>query len=303
MRSWISLGVLFGAVLALGAWIHFKPPARELGTHALSALKPAEVKRARLERFDGEKTRTDADRAQASAPAAAQHPAIVLERKDAEWRLTAPFAARADGFQVGRLLTILESRSAVRYPASDLARFDLDRPLARLTIEDQGFAYGALNTTTREQYVLTAEYVYVVPVSYGAALPRDAEALVARALFGAAETATRFELPDFSIALEDGTWRVQPAASEAGADERLAWVDAWQHAMAIRATRHDGSKPAAQIRVTLKNGGVLTLGILQREPEVVLVRTDEGIQYHFFAASAKRLLSPPGSRGAERINK
>ena len=191
----------------------------------------------------------------------------------------------------------------VRYPASDLARFGLDRPLARLTIEGQDFAYGALNATTREQYVLTAGNVYVVPVAYGAALPRDAEALIARALFSPGETPVRFELPDFSVSLEDGTWRVQPAGSEASADERLAWVDAWQHAMAMRATRHDGSKPASEIKVTLKNGAVLTLGILRREPEVVLVRTDEGVQYHFFAANAKRLLSPPGSSSGERVNK
>ena len=52
MRSWISLGVLFGLVLALGAWVYFKPSPREAETYALSALKPAEVKRVRIERFD-----------------------------------------------------------------------------------------------------------------------------------------------------------------------------------------------------------------------------------------------------------
>jgi hypothetical protein len=37
------------------------------------------------------------------------------------------------------------------------------------------------------------------------------------------------------------------------------------------------------------------LGIVQRAPELVLVRQDEGVEYHFVAAVARRLLAPPGA--------
>jgi len=45
----------------------------------------------------------------------------------------------------------------------------------------------------------------------------------------------------------------------------------------------------------LKGGAELALGLLAREPELVLLRADEKLQYHFRADAAKRLLSPPGA--------
>lgn len=275
MRSWITLGVLLAAVLALGAWIYLKPSARDAATYPISTLKAAQVKRVKLERPDSTQP-------------------VVLEKKDAAWRLTAPFAARADDFQVGRMLSILDARAAVRYPATELARYGLDRPVARLAVDDEGFSFGGLNKMTREQYVQKGDAVYVLPLAPGASLPRDAEALVSRALLSADEVPLRFALPGFSVTLADGAWRVEPARNDASADERVAWVDAWRHASAIRVTRHAGGAPSASISVMLKDGATLKLGVVDREPELVLLRDDEGLQYHFPAAVAKRLLSPPG---------
>lgn len=275
---------LFAVVLGLGAWVYYKPDARDANTHALSTLKPQDVKRIRIERPD----------APAPSPAAQRRSVIALERQEQEWRMTAPIAARAETFQVERLLSILDARSAVRYPAGELERFGLDKPHASLALEDQTLTYGAINTTTREQYVLTRAHVYLVPLAHTTALPRDADALLARALLSASEMPVRFELPDFSVALRDGTWIVNPAANDASADDRHAWVDAWRHASALRAVRHDGRAAAAEIKLELKDGKAIALGVLQREPELVLLRRDEGVQYHFVAESAKRLLSPPG---------
>ena len=139
----------------------------------------------------------------------------MLERQDATWRMTSPLQARADAFQVGRVLSILGARSTVRYRADDLARFGLDRPLAKVTVDDQSFTYGALNTTTREQYVLTGESVYVVPLSHGAALPREPDALIARELFAPGETPVRFELPEVQRrASRTGRGTSQPARTK-----------------------------------------------------------------------------------------
>ena len=290
MRTWISLALLATVVAALGAWLYLKPAARDSETQTLSALKSADVKRVRVERFNV---------AQAPSPGSKPQLAVALERHEDNWRITAPFAARADTFQVGRLLMILDARSAVRYPAADLARFALDRPSAKVTLEDQVFAFGAINTTTREQYVLTGDSVYLIPLGPGAALPRDPNALIARELFAPGETPVRLELPEVTAALQDGTWRIEPAQKDASADDRVAWIGMWQHAIALRAARYDGAAPAQTARVTLKQGPPVTMGIAQREPELVLVRTDEGVAYHFAGGIGKRLLSPPGARAAK----
>jgi len=274
VKSWLALAALAVVVAALGGWLYYKPSARETQTQAVSTLKAGDVKRVRVERTPDVQ--------------------LALERRDGTWYITEPFKARADGFQVGRLLQVLDTRSAVRYPAQALTRYGLDKPMARLTIEDQRFDFGAFNTTTREQYVLAGDSVYLIALGAGAALPRDAEALLARELFAPGEAPVRIELPEFTAILQDGTWQLNPP-TDASADDRVAWAEAWQRASALRAERYDGALPGPFVRVTLKSGPTVTLGLIQREPEVVMVRSDEGIAYRFVQGAAKRLLSAPGA--------
>ncbi len=285
MRSWISLAVLCLAVAALGAWVYYKPEAASQ-THALSQLTAKDVKRIRVER-------AAAPQAATAAPQSAV--VIELERHHEGWRMTAPFSARAEPFQVERLLSILDARSSARFPATDLGRYGLAEPPVKVTLGDESFGYGAVNTATREQYVLTREAVYAIPLAQRNAVPRDADALIARSLFAEHESPVAFELPGFTATLQDGTWNFTPPGS-ASADERNAWVGAWRQATAVRATRHEGGAPNTNIKVKLADGRTLALGILQREPELVLLRVAEGIQYHFFADTAKRLLAPPQAK-------
>lgn len=285
MRSWLTLLVLTLAVGGLAAWLFYTPRESEEKTYAVSALKPADITRIRLGR-------------KVSAPDAAAAPdELSLEKRDGQWRITAPFQARAEEFPIERLLSVLQARSTVRYPASDLARYGLDTPLAVLTANDQAIAYGGINPTTQEQYVLAGNQVLVVPLNYAAALPRSIDALLAKALFAADEKQpVRFDLPEFTVALEEGTWAVAPIANEAGADERNAWVEAWKNASALTVSRHAGPSPTESVKVTLKDGRIITMGIAQRTPDVVLVREDDGVAYQFFAEAGRRLLAPPASQ-------
>ncbi|HZN24370.1 MAG TPA: DUF4340 domain-containing protein [Burkholderiales bacterium] len=302
MRSWIGLAALSLLVLALGVWISQKPRAPDREAHALTALTVADVTRIRLERpasAGASDARTPAAGKSSSAPTGR----IELERRADGWHMTAPFPARADAVHVERLLAILDERSVARYRAADLERYGLDRPVATLTLNDQTFAFGAVNTMTREQYVLARDGVYAIPLSQRTALPRDGESVVSRALFAQGETPLRFELEGFTATLVDGKWIISPVAEEPGPDERNGWVAAWRQATAMHVRPHDGRKPLATISVALKDGRTVTLGILEREPELVLLRLDERIQYHFLPDVGKRLLSPPGAARTEQVNK
>lgn len=295
MRSWLYLAALAAVVAALSAWVYYKPDARTNETHALSQLKAGEVKRIRLERA--------AAAAEASAPADAPATPIELERRGDVWHITAPFSARAEAFQVERLLGILDARSVGRFAAGDLDRYGLAQPQSTVTLDAQTFAFGAVNTATREQYVLTNAAVYAIPLTQRTAIPRDPDALISRALFAPGEVPVRLELPDFAAALDGGAWKMTPELEDVTPDERNAWADRWRQALAVRAARHDGRTADSTVKVQLKDGSTLTLGILQREPELVLLRADEGVQYYFFADAAKRLLSPPGSKKSDAVTK
>jgi len=289
MRTWISLAALLVAVAALGSWVYHRPQTPAVKSHALSHLTENDVQRIRLER--------PASNASVETPAPPAAPGVVrLTRKGHVWHIVEPFAARAEASQVERLLEILSARSLTRYAANDLSRYGLDGTPPKLTLNDQNISFGAVNTMTREQYVLTGDYVYTIALAQRTALPRDANALVARSLFAPGEEPVRLELPGFTATLENGNWAIAPGNEGVGADARNAWVDAWRRASAMQASHQAARAAKENIVVHLKDGRAVTLGILQREPELVLLRMDEGIEFQFIAATAKRLLLPPQER-------
>jgi len=273
-RGWLLNVVLLAAVAALAYFVWLTPSRDEQAKPALSTLQSAQVKRITLERPG--------------------KPAVTLERQDAQWLITAPLRARADEFQVLRMLTILEAQPSAQLPATDLERFDLDAPAALLTIDDVEYAFGGINTVTREQYVRRGDTVYVVALRHGAALPANALALIRRVLLSEEEQPVAIALPEFSLSQKDGRWTLTPPA-DISQDDLQRYVDQWRHASAAQAEPYDKRPALAEIRITLRDGTALDLGILQRAPQLLLWRRDTGLQYLFLEAAGRALLSKPGT--------
>lgn len=276
-------GLLFVAVAVLGAYVYFKP-ARAPLEYPLSSLKPQEIKSIRVER-PGD-----------AAP-------LLIERRQDGWHIASPFAARADALRAHQVLAIAEAKSAHRLPATELERFELDRPVARVTLAGQTFSFGLVNAVTREQYVLSGDNVYTLHPKYGAALPARPADAANRQLFAADETPVRIELRDFTVEQRNGKWTLAPSAGAMSQEDLMRWVDEWHLASALRVEPWAKGKVLSEIRVRLKNGGSFTLGVLARQPELVLARSDEKLQYHLRAEAAKRLLSPPGATRDEPVKK
>ena len=281
-RSWRT-AALAAVVAVLSIYIYFKP-ARAPGEYSLSTLKAQEIRSIRVER-PGD-----------TAP-------LLLERRQDGWYVASPFAARADALRAHQVLAIAEAKSSHRLPATELARFELDRPVAWVTLGGQTFSFGLVNAVTREQYVLAGDFVYTLHPRYGAALPARPADAANRQLFAADEVPVRIELKEFTVESRSGKWTLAPSAGAVSQEEFTRWVDEWHLASALRVEPWTRGKPFAEIRVRLKNGGNLTLGVLARNPELVLVRTDEKLQYHFRAEAAKRLLTPPAAARAEPARK
>ncbi len=284
-RSRLLNAALLAAVAVLAAFIYFKPKHDEPGTFPLSALRADEITTLRIER--------------------ASRPQIVLEKTGGQWLITAPITARADPHQMQRLLAILDARAASRLAATELSRFDLDRPVARLTANTQTFSFGMINTVAREQYVLTGDAVYPVELRHGAALPADVTPLISKQLLTDDEVPVAFDLGNFAVKRSAGKWIVTSAdAASAGAglsqDDIHRWVDNWRFASALRVAPHSAGPAQNKVKIQLENGTELTLAIMKREPDLVLLRTDLGLQYSFFADAAKRLLAPPSDETAKR---
>lgn len=272
-RAWWVNALLAAAVAALGLFVFFKPRTDAPAGSPLAAIKPDAARTIRLER-----------------PGAA---AIVLEKRGEEWVLTAPLAARADPLRVQRLLAIAGATATSRLAASDLARFELDRPAARLTVDAQRFDFGMVNPVSREQYVLTGGAVYTVALAYGASLPGKPGDVIDKRLLRMDEAPARVELGNFTVAREEGKWILKPPGGELSQDDLQRWVDEWRHASALRVEPFVKGVPLGAVRMQFRDGTALSLGILGREPELALLRPDEKLVYYLFKGSAARLLSPP----------
>jgi hypothetical protein len=270
-RGWLINALLLLAVAGLTSWIYVKPQSGDTRVR-VTTLQGADATNIRLER------RGD--------------PAIELVRRDGNWQLVQPFTARAETFQVERLLSVVEASATQRLAASDLARYELDEPLTRLTVNGVALSYGAVNAVTREQYVLTGGAVYALPARYGAMIPTNVDQLIARQLFAPKEKLARLEFPHFTVA-RDAKWTVSPDVAGLSQDDIARWLETWQHASALRTERHAEAEAIETINITLNDGAGLAVQVLHKGPDYVIARADENVRYYIAAESAKRMLSPP----------
>lgn len=271
-RLWLNVFLLLlVASLAFGVFLKRQTPT--ITEHRISGLNAADATDILLERLDGT--------------------AIRLKKRDGAWRLASPFAARADSYHLNRMLGILAARSQEKLPAKELARFDLDKPRLNLTINRQRFSFGGLNHLTQQQYVFTENAVYLISARHFADAAVQPADFVAKQLFAENETPQRFSLTGQDLALVDGKWVATPPRSGMSQDPLNAWRDEWRNASALLAQPYiEGQQRQGEIQITLQDGKQLTLAILQQTPELVLLREDEHLQYHFPQDLGKRLLLP-----------
>ena len=274
--AWLN-AALAVLVVALGALLYLRPARDAAVEYPLSGLKPGDALTLRVER-------------------AGTMP-VVLEKKQDGWFVTAPFTARADESRVQRLLEIVGARAAHRFPAGERGRFGLEPPQARIVVDGQSFSFGLVNDITREQYVMAGDAIYAVHPRYGMALPATALDSASRQLFAPHEVPLRIEGREFSVAQQDGRWLLTPGAGDLSQDDLIRWVDEWRLASALRVQPQSAKSARETFRIHLKSGASFTLGVVAREPELVLARSDETLQYHFRAELAKRLLAPPAAAG------
>ena len=259
------------AVLILFVWLKPRPTAQN--EFKLSTLASASINHITIEKPG--------------------QPTIVLQKKPDGWRLNAPFQARAEGTAVERLLAILSASSLQRFPATDLGRFQLDSPLLKLTLNEQEFSFGTQNTLTGEIYVATNGGVHLVAPSYlvyAMKIPAD---FASHALLAEEEKLADFEFSDLKLNQNsEGKWTVSPARPNLSQDDINRWVDEWRNASSLVTQPYDGTPALASFTLHLSDGKLIPCKILRHEPELVILREDEKLQYHFPAEIGKHLLRP-----------
>jgi Domain of unknown function (DUF4340) len=270
-KNWISLGVMFALVIALGLFAGLKPPKAPANTVPVSAHKAATATSLKVVR-EGKTL-------------------AVLEKRGNAWHLNEPFKAPADDFQVARLLAVREAQASASY-TPDLARYELAQPRAVLEIDGERYAFGAINNVTQEQYLLTGDTVYAVGLRYGAAIPNHAATLARRTVFAPGDKPVKFEFGVYTLAQDSMKWVITPAA-ELSQDMSNRWVAQWREGSALRVEPADERKPARELFITLIDGKRISMGVVQSEPELIVRRADLGLQWVYTGDIGRQMLMPP----------
>jgi hypothetical protein len=121
-------------------------------------------------------------------------------------------------------------------------------------------------------------------------MPAD---FAARALLAEEEKLAGFEFADLKLSQNsEGKWSTTPAHPNWSQDDINRWVDEWRHASSLVTQPYDGTPAQESFTLRLGDGKLIPCKILRREPELVMLREDEKLQYHFPAEIGKRLLRP-----------
>ena len=279
MKSKVLLNLaLIAALVTLSLLAYYKPWQSADPTVKLTQLKRGDVVRITIE------------------PRGAA--VIKLEKSGSAWRIVAPLNAQAEDTQVDRLIDIVNANSKQKLANADLVQFDLNPPPVRVTLNDQSFAFGRINDITNEQYVATANGVYLAPPLYGYGIPTDATKLLSRRLLDEGEVPVAFDFGRYKIVRDDkGKWDTAGAFAAAkdqplSQDDFNRWADEWRHTSALSVAPDKDGRTREHVNVRFKDGKTVSMGILQKEPDFQLVRKDNAMRYHFGVEVGRRLLDP-----------
>jgi hypothetical protein len=217
---------------------------------------------------------------------------ITFEKQNAHWRLTQPFNAPANDIRVRQLIGIAEANSEAQYPvkADDLAKFELDKPKATLILDATTMKFGGSDPINMRRYVQIGDTLHLVTDDFFHHLTASATDYVDKKLLPEDAKIKEIFIPGLKATLgQDGKWTLEPPAEPNQSISDL--LNAWNTARAIDVKRAEQAPQGDVVRITLAEGSPVEFFIAQREPDLLLVRTDLGLQYEVTGNAAKQLLS------------
>lgn len=273
-RTWLNLALAAMVVtLAVLAW-RAPPSEPTTQTHALSRLTLDQTKSVTIERVG--------------------QPPLELRRTPEGWRVTAPFAARADATQVDQLASILSATSTQKLARNGLEQYELDPPLAQIRFDSETFSFGGINPIDGRQYVATPDAVYLLPTRYFALVAAPPAQFATKRPLRDGARIVGFQFNGVEIERLDGVWRAAGHAQSVSQDAMNAFAQRWESIHAVASQPFAGPPPEGKrISLRLKDGSRVAFVVVSEKPDLALLRIDEQFLFHIPAASAQGLLTPP----------
>lgn len=279
--SYLTNLILLVIVIAL-LWLSQREQSTEQQS-SLSAMDPDTVELIQIERSG--------------------QPPIRLERQQGQWVLDKPFHARANSTRISLLLSLLKASVHGEFQPMDpsaLAQFKLNRPEVILSMNDEQFAFGGIESLSKNRYVMHRGVIYLIQDDVTPLLTASAGSFVDNRPIPSGSQIKRLSLPYYAdadsraeLVLRDGQWQSDNAALSA--DSIKALVDSWQHAYAMQVHHLDETQPGEleepQISLWLTDQPEpMQLVMRQSEQSFHLINPVLQLQYDFPLALQTQLL-------------
>ncbi len=230
-----------------------------------------------------------------------------LERQQSQWILTAPFNARANPTRVNLLLSLLKAPVHGEFQPMDeaaLQQFGLSDPEVILSMNNEQFAFGGVESISENRYVLHQGMIFLVQDDVTPLLTASAGSFVDNRLIAETSRLNRLSLPStldsddrINLSLQDGQW--QSDNVELSADAMIMLADSWQHAYAMQVRYLNDTALSRlqepQVKLWLADHSEpVQLLMRQNGDTLQLINPALHLQYDFPLAMLSQLLpSPP----------
>lgn len=219
-------------------------------------------------------------------------PAIRLEKKDGKWLLLEPVQARAEALEVNGILGLAELEVKSKLDAANVQRGELglDPPGYTVTLNDQSIAIGGTEPIKYRRYVQIGDTLGLIDDPPSAALDADHSDLVAREVLPPGAELSKLELPGWVLEKNtQGQW-TSPQKAAATSTQLTKIVEGWNAARAMwNAAEPEENPKGDAVRLTLADGSVIELVVIERDPQLVLSRPAYKVRYTLSKVLASEL--------------
>jgi hypothetical protein len=223
------------------------------------------------------------------------------------WKMVAPYQTRADEFYVYRILSLLAAKSSEKLSADDLQKYGLDQPrlkivFSSLTLNEE-FLFGTYNPITEDQYIFYNGNVFIINGGYSETASYQPLELIDKRPIAAYEKIEGFDFSrleqwqavGLKLAVKKKTWNASGEDLIITQEDMRDWFELTWNGIASKSLEFyklDQRIGYKSFDILLKGNKKITFYRIQESPELLLLRKDENLLYHFPGDLGFTLLNP-----------
>lgn len=209
------------------------------------------------------------------------------------WNIKEPIHAEADEFRIHTILSILSAADNDYYDINktDYEKFNLDKPLATLTLNQQKFLFGSTSSVNNKRYVLTNKKLFLIDDTIYPLIASGFKNIMSRKLFPSHTNLREISFDNVRVFQNEKlSWTSK--AFMTSSDDLKQFVDNWKHIQAYAVS--NATAPYTGTKVTFKIGSNKSIELFLQKTDIntVVINPDLGLSYQFDISAFDSLKKP-----------